>query len=263
MAAEPGVGDASMAIAAYHTSISPNVSDPQWSSDRSCASSVSRVCEGTAVQVCLAAWKAICRLPQLFSAPWGEPSRSANIHGRAIAPGSSKLGGLNCRMRSAVDSSHLRWLGLYLFGSFAAAGLGGLSTARAIPTWYRTLRKPGWNPPDGVFGPVWTLLCTFMAVAAWLVRRGMSNRTRTRTGTAALRLWWLQLGLNLGWSLTFFGRRQLGWGLLVISILEVTIVATTVMAARVSRLAAILLAPYALWTAFASALNLRIWQLNR
>jgi translocator protein len=171
--------------------------------------------------------------------------------------------GLNCRMRSAADSSRLPWLGLYLFGSFAAAGLGGLSTARAIPTWYRTLRKPGWNPPDAVFGPVWTVLYTFMAVAAWLVRRGMSDPSRTRTATAALRLWWLQVGLNLGWSLTFFGRRRPGWGLAVIGVLEVSIIATTVMAARVSRLAAALLAPYALWTAFASALNFRIWQLNR
>lgn len=166
-------------------------------------------------------------------------------------------------MRSAADSWHLPWLGLYLFGSFAAAGLGGLSTARAIPTWYRALRKPGWNPPDAVFGPVWTVLYTFMALAAWLVRRGMKSPDRGRTGTAALWLWWLQLGLNLGWSVTFFGRRRPGWGLIVIGILEVTIIATTVAAARVSRLAAALLTPYAFWTAFASALNFRIWQLNR
>jgi benzodiazapine receptor len=166
-------------------------------------------------------------------------------------------------MRSGVDSWHLPWLGLYLFASFTAAGLGGLSTARAIPTWYRTLRKPGWNPPDAVFGPVWTVLYTFMALAASLVRGGMSSPERATTGTAALWLWWLQLGLNLAWSLTFFGRRRPGWGLVVISILEVTIMTTTVAAARVSRLAAALLTPYALWTAFASALNFRIWQLNR
>src|SRR5579859_6473219 len=124
-------------------------------------------------------------------------------------------------MRSRVDSWHLPWLGLYLFAGFTAAGLGGLSTARAIPTWYRTLRKPGWNPPDAVFGPVWTVLYAFMALAAWLVRGGMSSPERATTGTAALWLWWLQLGLNLAWSLTFFGRRRPGWGLVVISILEV------------------------------------------
>jgi len=67
-----------------------------------------------------------------------------------------------------------------------------------------------------------------MALAAWLVRRGISSPGRARTGTAVLWLWWLQLGLNLAWSLTFFGRRRPGWGLVVISILEVTIIATTV-----------------------------------
>ena len=86
---------------------------------------------------------------------------------------------------------------------------------------------------------------------------------RARTGTAALWLWWLQLTLNLAWSLAFFGQRRPGWGLVVIGILEVTIIATTGAAARVSLLAAALLTPYALWTAFASALNFRIWQLNR
>ena len=166
-------------------------------------------------------------------------------------------------MRSASDSWQLPWLGLYLFSTFVAAGLGGFSTASSIPTWYRTLRKPDWNPPDAVFGPVWTVLYTCMAFAAWLIRRGMSsNPGRVRTGNAALRLWWVQLILNLAWSLVFFGRRRPDWGLMVIGMLELTIIATTVAAARVSLGAAALLTPYALWTAFASVLNFRIWQLN-
>src|SRR4051794_5166214 len=66
--------------------------------------------------------------------------------------------GLDFLMRSAADSWHLPWLGLYLFGCSVAAGVGGLSTTRVIPTWYRRLHKPGWTPPDGVFGAVWTLL---------------------------------------------------------------------------------------------------------
>jgi translocator protein len=166
-------------------------------------------------------------------------------------------------MRSASGSWQLPWLGVYLFGSFVAAGVGGLSTASAIPTWYRTLRKPDWNPPNAVFGPVWTVLYISMAVAAWLIRRGMSSSPeRVRTGEAALRLWWVQLILNLGWTLVFFGRRRPDWGLVVIAILELTIIATTVAAARVSLVAAALLTPYALWTVFASVLNLRIWQLN-
>ena len=143
------------------------------------------------------------------------------------------------------------------------AGLGGLSTARSIPTWYRALRKPDWNPPDAVFGPVWTVLYTSMAFAAWLIRRDMSNNPgRVKAGNAALRLWWVQLLLNLGWSLVFFGRRRPDWGLAVIGLLELSIIATILAAARISLVAAALLTPYALWTAFASVLNFRIWQLN-
>lgn len=167
-------------------------------------------------------------------------------------------------MRSIPGSWQLPWLGLYLFGSFVAAALGARSTAKAIPTWYRSLHKPDWNPPDAVFGPVWTVLYLSMAFAAWFIRRGISTSPeRGKTGKAALRLWWLQLMLNLGWSLVFFGRRRPDWGLAVIGALELTIIATTALAARVSMLAAALLTPYALWTAFASVLNLRIWQLNR
>jgi translocator protein len=167
-------------------------------------------------------------------------------------------------MRSVAPSWHLRWLALFLLGSFVAAAVGGLATATALPTWYRTLRKPTWNPPDGVFGPVWTVLYVLMAVAAWLVRRGMGTRpAERRAGQFALKLWWIQLVLNLGWSLAFFGRRRPDWGLAVIGLLELAIVATTLAAVRVSPLAAALLTPYVLWTGFASILNFRIWRLNR
>src|SRR5215213_2338660 len=69
----------------------------------------------------------------------------------------------------------LGWLMLFLLASFGVAGLGGSVTARAIPVWYRGLRKPTWNPPDRLFGPVWTVLYAQMAVAAWLVHRGRGN----------------------------------------------------------------------------------------
>ena len=76
-------------------------------------------------------------------------------------------------------------------------------------------------------------------------------------------MWWLQLGLNLGWSVAFFGRRRPDAGLLVIAALEPAIVGATLLASRVARAAAALLAPCAGWTAFALMLNHRITQLNR
>lgn len=156
------------------------------------------------------------------------------------------------------------WLVLFLLASFGAAAVGGAVTAPALPTWYGSLRKPTWTPPGWLFGPVWTVLYTLMAVAAWLVQREPRRAPdRARAQRTALSLWWLQLGLNVGWSVAFFGQKRPDWALGVIGLLEVAIVATTVTAARISRLAAALLVPYALWTGFASLLNYRIWQLNR
>ena len=152
----------------------------------------------------------------------------------------------------------------FLFACTCVAAIGGRVTARAIPTWYRTLRKPRWNPPDRVFAPVWTVLYVQMAVAAWLLQRAESTSPARQGGRrAALRLWWLQLVLNVGWSLVFFGRRKPGLGLLVIGLLEGAIAATALIGGRVSAPAGALLVPYLVWTAFAGALNYRIWRLNR
>jgi translocator protein len=153
---------------------------------------------------------------------------------------------------------------LFLVASFGVAGLGGSVTARAIPVWYRGLRKPTWNPPDQLFGPVWTVLYAQMAVAAWLVHRGAGNSSSAQArARRALRLWWLQLGLNLSWSISFFGWRRPDWALAVMGLVEVTVLGSVVAAGQVSRVAAMLLVPYLLWTGFAWLLNKRIWELNR
>ena len=142
---------------------------------------------------------------------------------------------------------------------FAAAGLGGLATAPQIPTWYAQLAKPTWTPPDGVFGPVWTLLYAMMAVAAWLVWRP--------GGFAAAKLplvlFGIQLGLNTLWSLLFFGLQRPGWAAIEIVLLWVAILATTSAFWARSRAAGGLMIPYLLWVTFAVVLNFVIWQMNR
>ena len=111
-----------------------------------------------------------------------------------------------------VDSSNLlahsekpHWLALagFLAVTFLVAGISAAFTAPAIPTWYAALAKPSFNPPNEVFGPVWTLLYFMMAVAAWLVWKRPSSRLRS----SALLLFWIQLALNFAWSLIFFGQR--------------------------------------------------------
>jgi len=139
-----------------------------------------------------------------------------------------------------------------------AAGIGGLATRPAVGTWYQDLRKPSWTPPDWVFGPVWTILYTTMAVAAWLVWRA-GPRPGVR---AALVLYAVQLALNAAWSPLFFGLRMPGAALVALAALWLAVGATTAVFWRVSRPAGALLLPYLAWATFAGALNLAIWRLN-
>ncbi len=166
--------------------------------------------------------------------------------------------------RTASRARDLPWLVGFLAASFGAAALGGWFTSRSLGAWYASLRKPCWTPPGRVFGPVWTVLYVQMAVAAWLVRRGVSRRpAMAGAGRAALAAWAIQLLLNVSWSAVFFGRRRLLDGVWVIAALWSAIALTVALASRVSRAAGLLLVPYLAWTSFAAALNLRIWQLNK
>ena len=138
----------------------------------------------------------------------------------------------------------------------AVGGMSGWATAAGVATWYPTLVKPPFNPPSWVFGPVWTVLYVMIAVSAWLVWRA-----QPRFGLP-LGLWSAQLALNTIWSWLFFGLERPGLAAVDIIVLLGTIVATAYAFVRVSRLAAVMLLPYALWVGFATALNLALWRLN-
>ena len=140
---------------------------------------------------------------------------------------------------------------------FAAAGVGSLFTSMSVTTWYPTLTKPEWTPPGWVFGPVWSTLYAMMAVAAWLVwRRGGSE------AQPALRIFALQLGLNVLWSVLFFGLRLPGVALAEIIFLWLAIGATARVFGRISTSAGLLFVPYFVWVGFAAILNFAIWRLN-
>ena len=141
---------------------------------------------------------------------------------------------------------------------FAAAGLGATATASSVGGWYQTLLKPTWNPPDWLFGPVWTILYFMMAVAAWLVWRTCEwNKSRP-----ALIWFGIQLALNTAWSFLFFGMQRPDIALAEILVLWIAIATTFIAFTRRSAAAAILLAPYLAWTSFAVFLNFTIWRLN-
>jgi benzodiazapine receptor len=151
-------------------------------------------------------------------------------------------------------------LGLVVFlaFSFTAAGLGSLATTPNIASWYATLEKPTWTPPNWLFGPVWTVLYICMAVAAWLVwRKGRLAENRLPLG-----LFTVQLALNSAWSWLFFGFHLPGAAFAEILILLAAIAVTTVAFWRRSLAAGLLMMPYLGWVGFASALNWGIWRLN-
>ncbi|MFJ8881835.1 TspO/MBR family protein [Streptomyces sp. NPDC102402] len=139
---------------------------------------------------------------------------------------------------------------------YAVAALGGLASAGAGDT-YTALDRPAWAPPGWLFGPVWTVLYGTIAVAAWLVLRNPHGPTRT-----AMTWWSIQLLLNLAWTPLFFAADEYGLAFLDICLLLAAVLGTIVHFARHRRAAALLLVPYMLWVAFASALNLSIWLSN-
>ncbi|MFO1495689.1 MAG: TspO/MBR family protein [Lysobacterales bacterium] len=124
--------------------------------------------------------------------------------------------------------------------------------------WFAALAKPSWQPPNWLFGPVWTALYLMMGVAAGLVwLRGPSTAVRL-----ALTVFAVQLVLNALWTPVFFGARALGAALGVILLLWLAIALTIKHFWPLHRLAAALLLPYLAWVSFATALNAELWRLN-
>lgn len=165
------------------------------------------------------------------------------------------------RIKPGSQESSSTPRGYWALAGWIALTYGAAATGVFVSTggWYAGLVKPAWNPPGWLFGPVWTLLYAMMAVAAWLVWREGGWKTRKRE----LGLYLLQWALNALWTPLFFGMHRPGLAFVEIIVLGLTLLATMMAFWRVRRAAALLLAPYALWVAFAAALNFAIWRLNR
>ena len=140
-----------------------------------------------------------------------------------------------------------------------AGAIGSIFTVSSIPTWYAVLKKPFFNPPNWIFGPVWTVLYILMGISLYLVwKKGI----KTEESKVALILFGFQLVINALWSIIFFGLRMPSYALIGIIILWVAILFTIIKFYNISKPAAYLLIPYILWVSFASVLNLYIWLLN-
>ena len=156
---------------------------------------------------------------------------------------------------NSTSSRHFFALAGWVLLCFAAAAMGGLFMPGE---WYASLKKPLWNPPGWIFGPVWSALYMMMAVAAWLVwRQGGWDKQRK-----PLLLFLAQLALNAFWTPLFFGLHWTGVAFAEILLLWVAIAWTITAFRPVHRVAAWLLVPYLAWVSFAAVLNGTLWRLN-
>lgn len=140
-------------------------------------------------------------------------------------------------------------------------GLGvGVGLLFGPDAWFTALLKPTWNPPGWLFAPVWTLLYILMGVSVWIVR---SQPDVPRALVAqAMRLFWLQLALNLLWTPIFFGLHRPWLAFAEICLLWIAVLYTALMFGRIRAIAGYLMIPYGLWVSFALVLNGTIWLMN-
>ena len=154
-----------------------------------------------------------------------------------------------------------KWLWLVIAAApvVAASLIGNAATMPAIPTWYAGIAKPWFTPPNWVFGPVWTTLYALMIWAFWKVLLTPADHPGRRT---AIIVFLFQIAVNAGWSITFFGLKQIGIGVAVSTLLEMSVIATVLTFRRIGLGPALAVAPTAIWVAYATMLNAVIWQMN-
>ena len=140
-----------------------------------------------------------------------------------------------------------------------SGSLSGLAIADHISSWYSTLNKPSFNPPNYLFGPVWSVLYILMGIGLYLILQTPKSAMRTKS----IILFAVQLILNLSWSFIFFNAQSPFAALIIIGLLWIAILMMMIYFHTLSPIASYLQIPYLLWVSFASVLNAAIWLLNK
>jgi len=138
-----------------------------------------------------------------------------------------------------------------------AGFVGSIFTTNSIPTWYASLNKPPFNPPNWIFGPVWITLYTLMGISIYLIFTSKSKQKKS-----LIVLYFVHLAVNTTWSVVFFGLQDVLLALITISLLWGMIAILVFKFYKINENAAYLLIPYLTWVSFATILNYNIWLLN-
>lgn len=158
------------------------------------------------------------------------------------------------------------WVLFFIFVCEAAGVIGSVTTFPAIPTWFATLNKPVFSPPNWLFGPVWTMLYALMGISIFLMFQKLHAKTMKKKNLREIKslivLFFVHLAINTLWSIVFFGMREILAAYVVILLLWIMIAVMILRFYKFSHVASWLLVPYFFWVSFASLLNYAIWQLN-
>lgn len=134
--------------------------------------------------------------------------------------------------------------------------VSGFFTSESIYTWYIFLNKPSFNPPNYLFGPVWTTLYFLMGISFYMIVR------KSTAKSSLVFIFFIQLSLNFLWSFIFFKFHLLGYALIEIIMLWISILLMIVLFYKENKIAGLLNIPYLLWVTFASILNYSLYSLN-
>jgi len=142
--------------------------------------------------------------------------------------------------------------------TMSIGAIGGIATASGVNDWYLTIVKPSFNPPNFLFGPVWSLLYLLMGISFYLILQAPKTKLRNQ----AIYIFLFQLGLNFLWSFIFFKFQLLALAFVEILFIWISILGMILIFRRINKTASNLQIPYLLWVSFASVLNGSIWYLN-
>ncbi|TBO40173.1 TspO/MBR family protein [Pedobacter kyonggii] len=143
--------------------------------------------------------------------------------------------------------------------TLGVSALGSWATIQSVKTWYRTINKPSFNPPDWLFGPVWTTLYVLIGIAAYLV---WVRRDKIIHFPRTVAIYLIQLILNLAWSFIFFYLHEIGFALAEIILLLIIIAINGLVFYKINKWAGLIFIPYFLWVSFATILTYNIFMLN-
>lgn len=158
-----------------------------------------------------------------------------------------------------MNKSQIFKLLISLLLPLGLGAIAGMFTAEAIPEWYASLNRPSFNPPNWIFGPVWTFLYILMGISLFLIWKQNTSKERNQ----AIFVFFIQLTLNFSWSFIFFYFNLIGLALLEIILLWISIVIMLVSFYKIKPMAAYINIPYLLWVSFATILNAAYYFLNQ